>query len=131
MAEESDKEQLQQSGNNHTAHALYASGSIYAVTKVGVATKIQILVRPKPDQLDRLLRPCQVAAPGSEKPPVPQESGSLHPLTHEHQLYTLWLWCHGRACRFSLPLEEVLPPLFLDFGMTNSTTSDCSAYLPN
>ena len=41
MAEESDKKQLQQSGNNHTAHALYASGSIYAETKVGVATKIQ------------------------------------------------------------------------------------------
>ena len=58
MAEESDKEQLQQSGNNRTAHALYASWSIYAATKVGVATKIQILVRPKPDQPDRLLRPC-------------------------------------------------------------------------
>ena len=57
MAEENDKEQLQQSGNNHTAHALYASGSIYAATKVGVAAKIQILVRPKPDQPDRLLRP--------------------------------------------------------------------------
>ena len=57
MAEESDKEQLQQSGINRTAHALYASGSIYAA-KVGVATKIQILVRPKPDQPDRLLRPC-------------------------------------------------------------------------
>ena len=38
MAEESCKEQLQQSGNNRTAHALYASGSIYAATKVGVAT---------------------------------------------------------------------------------------------
>ena len=60
MAEESDKEQLQQSGINRAAHALYASGSIYAATKVGVATKIQILVRPKPDQQDRLLRPCQV-----------------------------------------------------------------------
>ena len=58
MAEESGKEQLQQSGNNRTAHALYASGSIYAATKVGVATKIQILVWPKPDQPDRLLRPC-------------------------------------------------------------------------
>ena len=43
MAEESDKEQLQQSGNNRTAHALYASGSIYAATKVGVAMKIQII----------------------------------------------------------------------------------------
>ena len=52
MAEESDKEQLQQSGNNRTAHALYAC--IYAATKVGVATKIQILVRPKPDQPDML-----------------------------------------------------------------------------
>ena len=62
MAEESDKEQLQQSGINRTAHALYASGSIYAATKVGVATKIQILVRPKPDQPDRLLRPCKVDA---------------------------------------------------------------------
>ena len=41
MAEESDKEQLQKSGINRTAHALYASGSIYAATKVGVATKIQ------------------------------------------------------------------------------------------
>ena len=58
MAEEIDKEQLQQSGSNRTAHALYASGSIYEATKVGVATKIQILVRPKPDQPDRLLRPC-------------------------------------------------------------------------
>ena len=61
MAEESEKEQLQQSGNNRTAHGLYASGSIYAATKVGVATKIQILVRPKPDQLDRLLRPCNLS----------------------------------------------------------------------
>ena len=62
MAEEIDKEQLQQSGNNRTVHALYASGSIYEATKVGVATKIQILVRPKPDQPDqpeRLLRPCK------------------------------------------------------------------------
>ena len=59
MAEEIDKEQLQQSGNNRTAHALYASGSIYEATKVGVATNIQILVRPKPDQLDRLLQPCK------------------------------------------------------------------------
>ena len=58
MAEESDKEQLQQSGINRTAHALYASGSIYAASKVGVAMKIQILVRPKPDQPDCLLRPC-------------------------------------------------------------------------
>ena len=55
MAEESDKEQLQQSGNNRTAHALYASRSIYAATKVGVATKIQNI---GPDQPDRLLRPC-------------------------------------------------------------------------
>ena len=60
MVGESDKEQLQQSWINRTAHALYASGSIYAATKVGVATKIQILVRPKPDQPDRLLRPCNV-----------------------------------------------------------------------
>ena len=60
MAEESDKEQLQQSGNNRTAHTLYASGCIYAATKVGVATKIKILVRPKPDQPDRLLRPCDI-----------------------------------------------------------------------
>ena len=57
MAEESDKEQLQQSGNNLTAHALYASGSIYAATKVGVATKIQILVPAKPDQPEKL-RSC-------------------------------------------------------------------------
>ena len=34
MAEESDKEQLQQSGNNRTAHALYASRSIYAPINV-------------------------------------------------------------------------------------------------
>ena len=77
-------------------------------------------------------QPLPLAAPGSEKPPVPQESGLPSPLAHQHQLYTFWLWCPelrpGR--RFSLPLEEVLPPPFFDFGMTNSTTSDCSAYLP-
>ena len=80
-------------------------------------------------------QPLPLAAPGSEKPRYPrgtQESGLPRLLAHHHQLYTLWLWCPelwpGR--RFLLPLEEVLPLLFFDFGMTNSTTSDCSAYLP-
>ena len=77
-------------------------------------------------------QPLPLAAPGSEKPPVPQESGLPRPLAHQHQLYTFWLRCPelqlGR--RFSLPLEEVLLPPFFDFGTTNSTTSDCSAYLP-
>ena len=71
---------------------------------------------------------------------TPGGPSSPRPLAHQHQFYTLWLWCQelrsgpaGSRCRWGgrlLP-PDILPPLFLDFGMTNSTTSDYSAYLPN